>query len=249
VITERPAHHYGPTLDELVDEASCKSQSGWDWTGPPSQVAPARNLTITRRRRMGASRGRAAADDQLRHAGPRVRPRLHRERSPRGRHPDRRFQLVRLRRAQRLPRAAPLRGIDTAGQETEALEPFKGDGGLVDVGGDLRSGSARLLKPGSRSAVSAPAKRTPVGWVNSVGRSGSVCLQEDPSDRVLDSREASPHRRRPVSSDRARLTCTRRAVSGRGPCPHEKQRPHGLEPRQRRIGLSVPAVDGAPAAT
>jgi hypothetical protein len=57
------------------------------------------------------------------------------------------------------------------------------------------------------------------------------------------------HRRRPVSSDRARLTCTRRAVSGRRPCPHEKQRPHGLEPRQRRIGLSVPAVDGAPAAT
>lgn len=70
-----------------------------------------------------------------------------------------------------------------------------------------------------------------------------------PKDRVLDSREASPHRRRPVSSDRARLTCTRRAVSGRRPCPHEKQRPHGLEPRQRRIGLSVPAVDGAPAAT
>lgn len=44
MITERPAHHYGPTLDELVDEASCKSQSGWDWTGPPSQVAAARNL-------------------------------------------------------------------------------------------------------------------------------------------------------------------------------------------------------------
>ena len=44
------------------------------------------------------------------------------ERSPRGRHPDRRFQLVRLRRAQRLPRAAPLRGIDDAGEETEALE-------------------------------------------------------------------------------------------------------------------------------
>ena len=168
-------------------------------------------------------------------------------------------------------------------------KPFKGDGGLVDVGGDLRSGSARLPKPGSRSAAQ-PGERVGCA-LRSDGREASVC-REDPSlytptrllargksrrealrcikrmlarhlyrqlrscrtwpspkDRVLDSREASPHRRRPVSSGRARLTCTRRAVSGRRPCPHEKQRPRGLEPRQRRIGLRVAAVDGAPAAT
>ena len=54
---------------------------------------------------------RAAADDQLRGAGPRVRPRLHPERVARRGRPRRRLELVRLRRAQRVDRVPPLRGL------------------------------------------------------------------------------------------------------------------------------------------
>ena|SRR6266508_2360076 len=57
-------------------------------------------------------------------------------------------------------------------------KPFKGDGGLVDVGGDLRSGSARLPKPGSRSAAQ-PGERVGCA-LRSDGREASVC-REDPS--------------------------------------------------------------------
>jgi hypothetical protein len=55
VITDGPPITIVPRSTSWSTKASRKSQSGWDWTGPRSQVAPARNLTITRRRRMGAS--------------------------------------------------------------------------------------------------------------------------------------------------------------------------------------------------
>jgi 3-oxoacyl-[acyl-carrier-protein] synthase II len=55
---------------------------------------------------------RPAADDQLPDTRPPMRPRLHPEPGPRGQHPGRRLELIRLRRTQRLPRATPLRGID-----------------------------------------------------------------------------------------------------------------------------------------
>lgn len=55
VITDGPPITIVPHSTSWSTKASRKSQSGWDWTGPRSQVAPARNLTITRRRRMGAS--------------------------------------------------------------------------------------------------------------------------------------------------------------------------------------------------
>ena len=55
--------------------------------------------------------GRAAADDQLRGSGPRVRPRLHPERVARRGRPRRPLELVRLRRAQRHDRVPPLRGL------------------------------------------------------------------------------------------------------------------------------------------
>jgi acyl transferase domain-containing protein len=42
-------------------------------------------------------------------------------------------------------------GLITQVRSRRPSKPFKGDGGLVDVGGDLRSGSARLLKRGSRN--------------------------------------------------------------------------------------------------
>lgn len=115
------------------------------------------------------------------------------------------------------------------------------------VGKRLFAGTTRVCTPphacsragrvGGRRCCAASSACSPA---TAIGSSVHCRTWPSPKDRVLDSREASPHRRRPISSDRARLTCTRRAVSGRRPCPHEKQRPHGLEPKQRRIGLSVP---------
>jgi 3-oxoacyl-(acyl-carrier-protein) synthase len=56
------------------------------------------------------------ADDQLRGAGPRVRPRLHPERGARGaRSRSRRLELLRLRRSQRDHRLPAMAGIATSG--------------------------------------------------------------------------------------------------------------------------------------
>src|SRR5439155_970053 len=78
-----------------------------------------RDRALLRRRRRGrgglhSARRRArhaAADDQLRAAGSRVRPRLHPERVAAGRDHRRRLELVRLRRAQRVHRRAAVRGV------------------------------------------------------------------------------------------------------------------------------------------
>ena len=73
----------------------------------------------------GESR-RHAADDQLRGAGPGVRPRLHPERGARGRRARRDQQLVRLRRAQRLRRVRQVRRVNAgwlAGPRSTATAP------------------------------------------------------------------------------------------------------------------------------
>jgi hypothetical protein len=104
----------------------------------PTGVNPARAMQMAfgdagrplpRRRRRG--RGdvhdtgrrprRAPADDQLRRAGPPVRPRLHPERGARGRRAGRRLELVRLRRPQRVHRGSPLRGLAGVGVEAQVL--------------------------------------------------------------------------------------------------------------------------------
>ena len=92
-------------------------------TAPRSRRRRARPATASvqpgRSRRSSAilalAARRPAADDQPDDAGPRVRPRLHPERGAAGAGRDRGLELVRLRRAQRVPRVPPLarRGLSS----------------------------------------------------------------------------------------------------------------------------------------
>ena len=99
VIKRALGEHIARKVPDLVDQGCDRAQ--------PRRFRRGRgDLLRARDPRRGA-----AADDQLRDARPRVRPRLRPERGAQSRRRRCRLKLVRLRRAQRIDRAPPLRRI------------------------------------------------------------------------------------------------------------------------------------------
>ena len=111
----RDARHQDRLRRPLRPKCVPISSTNRAMTGSPSWPPRARSRPSFRPR---APRPGAAADHQLRDALPRVRPRLRPERGPQSRRWRCRLKLVRLRRAQRIDRAPPLRrrGIRAPGR-------------------------------------------------------------------------------------------------------------------------------------
>ena len=102
VIKRALGEHIARKVPDLIDQGCDRAQ--------PRRFRRGRgDLLRARDPRRGA-----AADDQLRDARPRVRPRLRPERGAQSRRWRCRLKLVRLRRAQRIDRAPPLRRIGLA---------------------------------------------------------------------------------------------------------------------------------------